>query len=116
MKKLTDFQRLAGSFLLIVGLSVTMHILVFSHRKGPPIEHYPVAYPSGQPTPSEFMAQGPPVEGKVVIIGTDRFYVETANGREMFFYGDLPHPTFGDHVRVTYAQGTPPTVLKIEKL
>jgi hypothetical protein len=117
-KPMSDEKRLAASFVLIVVLSMTLHVLVFSHRKSEEVEHYPVTYPSDSPTPGsvEFMAQGPPVFGKVVVVGTDRYYLQTPTGRQMFFYGDLPHPSLGDNVRVTYAQGTPPTVLKLEKL
>lgn len=119
-KDARDFRKMVIGMAVIMASSLFLHITVFS-KKDRAYRHLPavgVDQPSPSATPDAFVSQGPPVDGKVVAIGTERFYVDAEDGKRwMFLYGNLaPHPVLDQKLRIYYFQGTPPTALKVETL
>lgn len=99
-------------FLLIIGCSLSLHVLVFSKRRTQHFEHYqPQVATSGTPAP---LAR---VEGVIDAIGLDRIYLVGA--------GDSRHPyrceepgryRIGQTVRLTVNEANPPYASHVEVL
>ena len=119
-KDARDFRKMVIGMAVIIASSLFLHITVFS-KKERAYRHLPTvtgAEPVASPSADVSVTQGPPVEGKVVAIGTERFYLDSGVGKRwMFLFGSLePHPVLDQKIRVHYQQGTPPTALKVEEL
>lgn len=111
---MSDVKKFWISFVLICASSITMHVLVFSKRQGRD-QHHPPVYPDMIPTVAPPNAT--PVEGRVSALGTDRFYIIDAAGKQqMFLYGAAGRPQENDRVRVFYYDETPPIAEKWQKL
>ena len=112
--KLSDFKKMIIGMALIMSASLTMHVFIFS-KKARSYRKLPA--PTDVESPETVASKELPVEGKVVVIGTERFYLDAADGKRwMFMFGSTQRPNLGDRVRVSYSQGTPPTALKLESL
>jgi hypothetical protein len=113
-QEIADFKKMGVALALIICASVTMHVFIFSKQ---PRAYRNLPTPTEEETPrDQFVTQGPPVVGKVVALGTERFYLDTTDGKRWtFLFGALePHPEVGQQLRIYYHQGTPPTALKVE--
>ena len=90
------FKKMMIGMALIISASATMHVFVFSKSKR--------AYrnlPSANASPRQMAT---PIEGKVVIVGSERFYLEDKSGKRwMFLLGKLQHPQVGQSLRVFYS-------------
>ncbi len=110
------FKRMAVGFLLVCLFSAIMQKTVFSKTANPK-QHYEPVYTQSTPDPeTQFLPSGPPSVGTVAAVSFDKFYLMTTGGRQTFLVGQLRMPVVGDKVRVSFAQGRPPTALKIERL
>lgn len=107
---------MAVGFLLVCLFSAFLQKTVFS-KSANPKQHYQPVYSQSTPDPEKrFLASGPPAVGTVAAVSYDKFYLKRGGDRLTFLVGQLPMPVVGDRVRVTFAQGRPPTALKIERL
>ena len=73
--KLSDFQKMILGMALIMSASLTMHVLIFS-KKARSYRHLPSPANASSPEATNNQL---PVEGKVVVIGTERFYLDAAD-------------------------------------
>jgi hypothetical protein len=115
-KDARDFRKMVIGMLLIMSSSLFLHITVFS-KKERAYRHIGEAR-TASPSPDALVNEASPVEGKVVAIGTERFYLDVADGhRRMFLFGNLEiHPVLDQKLRVYFQAGTPPTAIKVENL
>lgn len=93
-----------GSFLL--------HTLIFQRKQELHYRHFAEGV---TPTPADFLAAGPPVEGSVSAVGMGKLHLNTGSKLLTTFLVERAEDyQVGQRLRVTYAPGTPPTALKIE--
>ena len=119
-RRLTDFQKMLVGMAIIISGSLFLHVKVFS-KSARAYRNLPTAYetPVVARTPGAALvpSKDSPLEGKVVVIGSERFYLDAGDGkRKAFLYGDAAHPQLGDKVKVSFSEGSPPTTLKLEPL
>ncbi|MBT9583215.1 hypothetical protein IV102_07690 [bacterium] len=110
-----SYKKLFFCLALICGASGLMQVLVFGKRKDLHFRHHPDTRFS---TPQEkALPSGPALDGTVSAIGMDRIHMNNGAGSLATFRCDNPSQyKIGQKLRITYAQGTPPTALEIETL
>ena len=110
---MSDVQKFWASFVLICVASLGLHVLVFSKRPGRYQHHTPVYPDSAQET---LVPNETPLEGRVTVLGTDRFYLDVQGRQHMFLFGAEARPAPNDRIRVFYFKASPPIVRKWERL
>ena len=109
-----SYRSLFLALLLIIGGSLTMHTLVFSKKKRLHYRHHD----NGPMSPAEtYVPAGPPVEGTVAALGISRIHLRDSRDRRNTFRCESPGQyKIGERLRETYAPGSPPTLLTVERL
>jgi hypothetical protein len=116
---MTADQRRLKSMLVgmavIIGFSGTMHVYLV-RKKAIRTHRYEPQYGDSKPLPKQGLAEGKgTVEGEVVAVSFDKFFLRT-NGRvQPFATGSLKMPSVGEVVAVSYEGGSPPTALDITR-
>ena len=110
-----SYKKLFFCLALICGSSALMQVLVFGKRKDLHYRHHRDTRLSA--TQENDVPAGPALDGTVSAIGMDRIHMNNGTGSLATFRCDNPSQyKIGQKLRITYAQGTPPTALKIEAL
>jgi hypothetical protein len=110
-----SFKKLFLCLALICGSSGLMQVLVFSKRQDLHRRHHADSRLSQGAENSRPAAA--PVEGTLSAIGSDRIHINNGSGSLATFRCDSPGQyQVGQKLRITYAQGDPPRVLKVELL
>ena len=110
-----SYKKLFLCLFLICGASALMQVMIFNKRQNLHFRHFRDARLE---SPKEvYLPSGPPLDGTVSAIGMDRIHLNNGTGSLVTFRCEDPAQyQVGQKLRVTYAQGTPPTALKIEIL
>lgn len=109
-------QFIIGFILIVIGSVASQMLLLkagFFHY-----QHYKVSYNNAGRHTKVFIPQGPPIEGVVSAISFDRFFVKVGKHDLTFLVhnGRPAIPKVGEHVRVSYYQGAPPTAIAVQRL
>ena len=106
-----NLKKMLGGMAMIMSASLVMHIFVFS--KGPRAYRPQVAMDFSPAAPKEM----PPVTGKVVVLGSDRFYMDEPSGRRwMFMLENTYPPLLGSELSVVYLDTKPPTFVRAQTI
>ena len=108
-------KRLFLCIALICGFAGMMQIIVFSKRQSLHFQHH-TDQRFSTPQQDSFVPAGPPAEGVVAAVGMDRIHLNTGSKLSPYRCDNPGQYKIGERLRITYAQGSPPTALRIEKL
>ncbi|MBN9418544.1 MAG: hypothetical protein J0I12_24045 [Candidatus Eremiobacteraeota bacterium] len=110
-------KRLLLCIAMIVGVAGTLQVIVFNKRQKLHFQHHPdQRFETPRNNQDSFVAAGPPVEGNVAAVGMDRIHLSVAGKLSPYRCDNPGQYKIGEKLRVTYAQGSPPTAVRIERL
>ncbi len=108
-------KRLLLCVALICGFAGTMQVIVFNKRQSLHFQHHPDQRFS-TPRQDSFVPSGAPAEGVVGAVGMDRIHLSIGNKLSPYRCENPGQYKIGEKLRITYAPGSPPTAVRIERL
>lgn len=112
-------KRLLLCLAAICGFAGMLQVIVFNKRQNLHFQHHPdqrFATPAKSGGQDSFVPAGDPVEGSVAAVGMDRIHLSVAGKLSAYRCENPGQYKIGEKLRVTYAQGSPPTAVRIERL
>lgn len=100
---------------IICAFAGSMQVYIFKKRQSLHFKHHPDMRFSERPQDS-FVPSGAPVEGTVAAIGMDRIHLSYGTTLTPFRCESPGQYKIGEKLRITFAQGSPPTAIKIDRL
>lgn len=111
-----SFKRLFMAVALICGFAGTMQVIVFNKRQNLHFQHHPDQRFSTPNQQDKFVPAGAPAEGVVAAVGMDRIHLNSGNKLSPYRCENPGQYKIGEKLRITYAQGSPPTAVRIERM
>ena len=106
-------KRMLVSMAIIIGFSASMHVYLIqkkaikTHRYEPVFESQPQLSTARLPEP------GTPIEGVVIAVSYDQFFLRLGEKVQPIKVGDLRMPEVGQRISVIFSAGDPPQATHI---
>jgi hypothetical protein len=107
------WKTLLGGMALIIAFSASFHVFLVK-RKAIRTHRYTPQYGATPSLPEIVALEGDGViEGEVVAVSYDKFFLRTQDRVQAFAVGSLKMPRVGDRITIAYQGGDPPTAEKL---
>lgn len=101
---------------IIIGFSSTMHVYLVK-KKAIKAHRYEPAYgEQAKPAASNAFSDKGVVEGEVIAVSFDKFFLRISDRVQPFKVTQQPLPQVGQRISISYAGGDPPVVEEIREL
>ncbi len=111
------FRSMAIGMAVIIGFSAAMHVYLIK-KKAIKAHRYEPTYgdkPAEQPDKA-LLAGGGTVEGEVIAVSFDKFFLRINDKVQPFSVSDRALPKVGQRLSVSYAGGRPPQAVEFQEL